>query len=200
MSAIFKFIGEWTAANPGLEAGLEAALWDRFGCEQTVLVVDMEGFTTSTRERGIVHYLRLIQRMQATAEPLLIRHGGRLVRFEADNLFAVFPEPNQAVAMMQALINQLEDDNRRRARSDQVHVSAGIDHGKILLAEADFFGDAVNMASKLGEDLARSQEVLVTAAVREMTARPGMEFTEFGSHEFAGTPEPVFLLALAPGT
>ena len=79
---------------------MDAAVWERFGCERSVLVVDMEGFTASTREQGIVHYLRLIQRMQEISAPMLDRHGGQLVRFEADNLFAVFEAPERALAMM----------------------------------------------------------------------------------------------------
>ena len=196
MSAIFEFIGEWTAAHGGDEEGLDAAVCERFGCERTVLVVDMEGFTALTRERGIVHYLRLIQRMQAMALPLLEAHRGQLVRFEADNLFAVFPEPGMALAMMVDLIRVCEEDNKDRPADDQVHVSAGLDHGAILLDESDFFGAPVNMASKLGEDLARSYEVLVTQAVVDRSGGAGFSFGEFGHHEFAGTPEPTFRLEL----
>ncbi|MCA1899341.1 MAG: hypothetical protein LDL50_01405, partial [Chloroflexi bacterium] len=43
-----------------------------------------------------------------------------------------------------------------------VHVSCGIDQGKILLLERDCFGDAVNRACKLGEDIASAGEILVT--------------------------------------
>ena len=194
MSQIFKFIAEWTAARDGSEEGLDTALWERFGSERAVLVVDMEGFTASTREKGIVHYLRLIQRMQRFSRPILENHGGRLVRYEADNLFAVFATPGDALAMMVELIGVLEEDNQSRAKEDRVHVSGGIDHGEILLDEGDFFGEAVNLASKLGEDTARAREVLVTETVRAMTTGSGFEFKEVGSHEFAGSPEPVFEL------
>ena len=39
----------------------------------------------------------------------------------------------------------------------------GIDHGELLLVgDSDFFGDPVNTASKLGEDLAVTGETLIT--------------------------------------
>ena len=42
-------------------------------------------------------------------------------------------------------------------------MSVGIDFGRVLLIdELDFFGDPVNTASKLGEDLAIKAETLVT--------------------------------------
>ena len=156
----------------------------------------MEGFTALTRERGIVHYLRLIQRMQTISVPLLEAHGGQLVRFEADNLFAVFPQPGKALTMMAELIRVCEEDNRDRQADDQVHVSAGLDHGAILLDESDFFGAPVNMASKLGEDLARSRDVLATQVVVDRLEGAGFCFKEVGQHEFAGTPEPTFRLEL----
>jgi len=196
MSAIFQFISDWTGARGGSEEGLDAAVWDRFGCDRTVLVVDMEGFTASTGERGIVHYLRLIERMQTVATPLLDAHGGQLVRFEADNLFAVFAHPQHALEMMLELISTLAADNRPRARADQVHVSAGIDHGALLLDEADFFGDPVNMASKLGEDTARAKEVLTTKRVTEMLDAKRFAFKELAEHDFAGAAEPAFRLVL----
>jgi class 3 adenylate cyclase len=46
-------------------------------------------------------------------------------------------------------------------------VAIGIDHGKILLVPgADCFGDAVNIAYKLGEDVARGGEILITENAR----------------------------------
>ena len=47
--------------------------------------------------------------------------------------------------------------------AEQIYLSVGIDYGRVLLVgDVDFFGDPVNTASKLGEDLAIRQEVLVT--------------------------------------
>jgi class 3 adenylate cyclase len=49
----------------------------------------------------------------------------------------------------------------------------GIDFGKFLLIPGkDAFGDAVNTAHKLGEDVARASEVLVTEEVKRRLA-PG---------------------------
>jgi class 3 adenylate cyclase len=46
---------------------------------------------------------------------------------------------------------------------EQVYLSVGIDYGRVLLiGDIDFFGDPVNTASKLGEDLAVKAETLVT--------------------------------------
>ena len=194
MSDIFKFIGDWVERES--EEGLDAAVWERFGCERTVLVADMAGFTISTRERGVVHYLRLIQRMREIGADLLEIHCGRLVRFEADNLFAVFGSPDAALRFSAEFVRRCEENNLSQPRESRIHISVGIDQGDILLSEDDFFGEAVNMASKLGEDLARSREILTTQRVVEMTTGMGIEFEEVGSHDFAGEPEATFRMIL----
>ena len=44
-----------------------------------------------------------------------------------------------------------------------MYISIGIDYGRLLLiGEVEFFGDPVNTASKLGEDLAARSEILLT--------------------------------------
>lgn len=188
MSAIFRFIDQWIETRG--EDGLDAALWERFGRAGTVLVVDMAGFTLRTKLRGIAHYLVLIRRMRRFAAALLPDHGGELVRFEADNLFAIFPEPTPALAFVVGLLDAVDADNAHREEADHVHVCAGLDHGAFLADHGDFFGDPVNMASKLGEDVARSTEVLVTRSVVDrLEARFASAFQEVGTHDFAGALE-----------
>lgn len=49
----------------------------------------------------------------------------------------------------------------------------------LRIGDTDVFGAEVNAASKLGEDVARAWEILVTAAVREQAAaEPGLQFEE----------------------
>ena len=57
-----------------------------------------------------------------------------------------------------------------------IHISCGIDYGKILVIKGeDCFGDAVNRASKLGEDVASSGEVLITSEAMALIP-PGAGF------------------------
>jgi len=147
---------------------LEQAIWDEYGKTCAVLIVDMSGFSRITQRYGIVHYLSMITRMQLTAGPVIHSHGGSVVKFEADNCFARFDEPLEAIRACIALhiafdaMNLLTDDDH------DVRVACGIDYGKILMPHAeDYFGDCVNRASKLGEDLAEAGDILVTSAAFE---------------------------------
>lgn len=72
--------------------------------------------------------------------------------------------------------------------SGTVSGKVGIAHGGVLLMEGDCYGDPVNVASKLGEDLARVWEVLIVADVHAMAceapvAKVAMSKVQFDMRE-----------------
>ena len=82
---------------------IDAALWQEFGKVRAVLVMDMSGFSLLSYRHGIVHYLSMVRRMQLASEPIIDQYGGLVVKFEADNCFALFDEPLAAVRAALAL-------------------------------------------------------------------------------------------------
>ena len=149
--------------------GIEQALWDEFGAEYAVFVLDMSGFSLLTRKYGIVHYLSMVRRMQMTTEPIVKSYGGFMIKYEADNCFAVFPDPLSAVNAAIAMQHAFSAENLLTSDDLDIHISCGIDYGRILVVgHEDCFGDPVNRASKMGEDLALAGEILVTKDAMEM--------------------------------
>jgi class 3 adenylate cyclase len=148
---------------------VEASLWEEFGAEHAVFVLDMSGFSLLTRKYGIVHYLSMVRRMQMTTEPIVKSYGGFMIKYEADNCFAVFPEPLSAVHAAIAMQHAFSAENLLTTEDQDIHISCGIDYGRILvIGREDCFGDPVNRASKMGEDLAIAGEILVTKEAMEM--------------------------------
>jgi class 3 adenylate cyclase len=155
--------------NAGERGALEAKIWDEFGVERAVLVLDMSGFSLLSQRYGIIHYLSMVRRMQLTAEPIIKNQGGSVVKFEADNCFAVFPRPLNAVMASILLNTAFDAENLFTPDELDIRISCGIDYGKILLIDdKDFFGNAVNRASKLGEDLAHPGEIFVTREAMDL--------------------------------
>jgi class 3 adenylate cyclase len=148
---------------------IETLLWDEFGAEYAVFVLDMSGFSLLTRKYGIVHYLSMVRRMQMTTEPIVKSFGGFMIKYEADNCFAVFPDPLAAVYAAVAMQHAFRSENLLTSEDLDIHISCGIDYGKILIiGHEDCFGDPVNRASKIGEDLALAGEILVTREAMQM--------------------------------
>ena len=148
---------------------IENALWADYGAEYAVFVLDMSGFSLLTRKYGIVHYLSMVRRMQLTTEPIVKSYGGSMIKYEADNCFAVFPDPLSAVNAAIAMQHAFAASNILTSDDLDIHISCGIDYGKLLIiGHEDCFGDPVNRASKIGEDLANAGEILITRDAMEM--------------------------------
>ena len=148
---------------------IEDCLWEEFGAEYAVFVLDMSGFSLLTRKYGIVHYLSMVRRMQLTTKPIVKSYGGSMIKYEADNCFAVFPDPLSAVNAAIAMQHAFRAANLLTADELDIHIACGIDYGKVLIiGHEDCFGDPVNRASKMGEDVACSGEILVTKEAMQM--------------------------------
>jgi adenylate cyclase len=160
--------------NPVERKKLEDMIWHKYGTENTVLALDMFGFSLLTRKYGIIHYLSMIRRMQLTVEPIITGHGGRVIKFEADNCFALLPNSLAAARAAITIQHALAASNLLTADELDIQVSIGIDYGKMLIVnEADIFGDAVNRACKMGEDIGTAGEILITKEAMDLIPEEG---------------------------
>lgn len=175
--------------QPAQAARLEMLLWETFGVQRVVLALDMSGFSRTVREQGIVAFLCHIRRMQRQAVPALRQAGGELVKCDADNLMVVFEHADAALQGALAA--------RAACAAAGIAVSIGLDRGRILLIpETDCYGDAVNIAYKLGEDLAGAGEILLSDAVRQALTDPDTQIMTGRSEQVSGLQLQVWSLTL----
>ena len=174
---------------------IEETLWGEYGAEYAVFVLDMSGFSMLTRKYGIVHYLSMVRRMQLTTEPIVKSYSGFMIKYEADNCFAVFPDPLSAVNAAIAMQHAFSAANLLTSEDLDIHISCGIDFGKILIiGHEDCFGDPVNRASKIGEDLAAAGEILITTEAMQMIpAEAGIKAHEM-SVSISGITIPAYMI------
>lgn len=157
---IAKFADE-RDANKSEE--LRAGIWDKFGTEGAVFISDMASFSSTSRKLGVCHFLKLIQRARHIIRPVIEANSGILLKFDADNCYAYFKSTDAAIKASFEVSAALFKSNDTFGLEEQIYLSVGIDYGRILLVgDVDFYGDPVNTASKLGEDLAIRDETLVT--------------------------------------
>ncbi len=165
MSRFDDLIVAYTHATSQAERRtIEQSLWGEFGITEAVFVLDMSRFSLLTQRHGIVYYLSLVHRMQMIVQPVIEHHAGRLVKFEADNCFARFAQVADAIQAGIQVNYALDATNRTTPEESDIRVACGIDYGDFLLVhDNEFFGDPINRASKLGEDLGEPEEILVTS-------------------------------------
>ena len=138
-----------------------------FTQRRAVMVLDMSGFSRTTQVHGIVSFLLMIHQMRLLAVPTIEACGGTMVKAEADNLYCLFERVEQAVAVSREIMRQLATVNVLLPATRRLYASIGIGFGDLLVLGAhDLFGDEVNLASKLGEDVAQGGMILLTEAAR----------------------------------
>ncbi|HUQ13492.1 MAG TPA: adenylate/guanylate cyclase domain-containing protein [Novosphingobium sp.] len=149
--------------HPERRDGTIAEIERIYARDCAVLVLDTSGFTRTTRKHGIYAFLLMVHQMKRLARPIVEAHAGTVVKEEADNLFCLFPTCAEAVAAAERIVAALDAVNPDLPEDLRLYASIGIAQGRILdLAGEDLYGDAVNLACKLGEDLAQRGEILIT--------------------------------------
>lgn len=164
-------------ANMDRKAEYERIIKQRFEKEVAILALDMTGFSRTTMKLGIIHFLGLIAQMEELAVPAVAHNGGTVIKQEADNLFATFPTPGQAVEAALEIFRVFREVSATAAEDCDIYGSVGIGYGPTLVIDdEDLFGNEMNLASKLGEDLAESMEILLTESAQAALDRERYKF------------------------
>ena len=161
-SNLMKLLDE-LGEHPERIEQITARIKDVFEEERTIMVLDMSGFTRATQEGNVISFLLSINQMQRLATPVVEEHGGIVVRADHDNLTCLFDDVPSAIAASREITGRLESANVILPSDKELYASIGIGHGRILNVENEtIYGNEVNLASKLGEDIANQREVLLT--------------------------------------
>lgn len=152
---------------PERRAEIAQSIEDTFGQCRAVLALDMSGFSRTTQQHGIISFLLMIHQMQLICRPCVEQCGGTVIKTDADNLFCLFDTVADAVKAGREITTRLNAVNVVLPADRQLYVAFGIGYGRILnIGDEDIFGDEMNLACKLGEDIAERGEILLTPAAR----------------------------------
>lgn len=163
---LWGLIDQRTRANAN-KTELDARIWELFGDDWAIMFTDLSGFSRQTAEFGIIHFLQIIHEQKKLLLPLVADHDGILVKIEADSFLILFRTPDRALRAALAMQAECRRYNADRLPEEQVLLCLGIGYGRVLkIGDSDVYGAEVNAASKLGEDTARANEILVTDAAR----------------------------------
>jgi class 3 adenylate cyclase len=166
--------------HPERRSDIIAEIDRRFRQPLGILVMDSCGFTRTVHSLGIVHFLALLERLARLVTPIIERHGGQVLKREADNIYAIFPDAASAVRCAQEMLHYVSVANDMLPANEEVDISLGVGYGEVLVVGGnDMFGDEMNLACKLGEDLAEQHELLITPAAHDALGEaPDLEFEE----------------------
>jgi class 3 adenylate cyclase len=155
-------------------------------------MTDIEGSTTLVQQVGR-DFSRLIEELWSALRSCTGAAGGHEVEARADEFFAAFASPRDAVDAAIGL--QRELPRRRWPGGVDVSVRVGIHSGYPTSTGCNYVGLDVNTTARICA-LGHGGQVVVSANTREAvraTAPAGLRFTALGSHRLRGLPEPVEL-------
>jgi class 3 adenylate cyclase len=164
----------------------ESAFRSRHLWTRAILVLDMTDFTTSAISAGDMGSLLRILDAQKVVLPVLQEHGASLTHCFADDIFALFEDPSvalDAAIEIQRRVTVFNDSDLASAFPTQCCI--GIGYGQVLRIGPDLAqGAEMNMASKLGEDVSRGREILLTEnAYRAVSGREDVRFAHHPQDE-----------------
>jgi adenylate cyclase len=170
LKTLLKEYNEYPERQPEIDSRIH----DEFCKAVAIMVVDSCGFSRTVRQHGIVNYLARLERLERLIAPMIDGHGGRVLRVEADNVFALFPDAGSAVRCAAEVQRSVEIANEPLPAASEIYVAIGVGYGRVLLIDDDdAYGDEMNIACKLGEDLAERGEVLLTASAHDALGDTG---------------------------
>lgn len=178
--------------HPEQADAIDAQIREMFEQRYAVLVLDSSGFSRLSQQQGIIAALAEVERMRRIVVPIMESHTGVVFKVEVDNVYAVFPSVLVAVQAAQAIMADMERAN--------VPVSIGVGYGDLLTVSGsgvegqrdrpvvDVYGEEMNLASKLGEDLAQHGELLLTTQAFQQLSLQNAELTQWEplEHQISG--------------
>jgi adenylate cyclase len=157
-----QFLRRRTKTDPQRRPELDCKSFPSLFRKRAIVFTDTADFTLRTARDGILHFLMVFDTVSAAARKIVRSTGGEMVKVEGDSFLIRYDHVDDAVRGVLALDDAIQAYNRQRPENEQVHFSYGIGYGDVLDIDDDMFGLEVNLASKIGEDLAEPGEALLT--------------------------------------
>ena len=150
----------------------ESEFWDKYRYRRAILSLDMTGFTYTTMRDGELQSLLRILDAQKVCAPVLQEFNAELIRFFADDIVALFEDPEVALDASFEIHDRIRLFNQSDLASDcATECCIGIGYGDVLAIGPNLSqGGEMVQASKLGEDIARANEVLLTQSAHDALA------------------------------
>lgn len=157
---------------------IDERIWDLFGEDWCVMFTDLSGFSRRVAEFGIIHFLQTIHESERLLIPVIDGHDGFVLKVEGDSFLAIFRNARKCLQCALAMQQTVSDYNINRLDEEKVLLCIGLGYGRMLrIGDTDVFGAEVNAASRLGEDLAKSGETMVTGEfLKQCENLPGIRF------------------------
>jgi adenylate cyclase len=209
VSALFAQYVPETVARQLEESGRVESAVEGERLDVSLFFCDMRGFTSLSATLTPVQVRAMLNEFYELVTEIILNHGGTVLKFVGDEVFAVFGAPLPVADHPQVALDcAIEIQQRAPELNAQladlgippVEFGIGMNSGEVVAAHVgggrrrqyDIVGDTVNLASRLCGQAARREIVLKEAMLALLTNPPVHE--SMGAVQLKGLDEPVPLV------
>ncbi len=154
------------------------------------MAADVVGYTRLMREDE-AGTLATLNAHRNAIDPLILSHGGRIVKTTGDGLLVEFPSVVEAVQSASEIQRTMSERNAVLPDDRRMVFRIGINLGDVIVEADDIHGDGVNVASRL-EGLAEPGGICVSGLVQQSARHAvDMTFLPIGPQQVKNIAEPI---------
>jgi adenylate cyclase len=156
-----------------------------------ILSLDMVGYSrlVGMDETGTI--LRQKTCRTEVIDPVIARHGGRIVNTAGDGVLAEFVSAVDAVECAVGIQRSIDDREPDVAEDRRIRFRIGINLGDIIIDGDDILGDGVNVAARL-ETLSEPGGIAIAGSVYDQILdKLDFDFVDDGEHEAKNIRRPI---------
>ncbi len=146
--------------------------------ELLVGFVDIEGYTSISRTLSSGQLADLVGQFETIISDTVARHPARLIKLIGDAAMIVCDDARDGCRLALEIAGQFGADLGRPA------VRIGLANGPVIALRGDYFGDVVNLASRLA-GIARPSTIVVEGSVKRIAAN-GFAFEQLPPTDLKG--------------
>jgi adenylate cyclase len=129
-------------------------------------------------------------RYRQLVDSKITESGGTLIDFVGDNFMAAFEDAREAVQTAIAIAAEIEIANADIIGPRKVRFRMGIDLGEVAVSGGRYFGNPVNIASRI-QSIARPGGLCVSGPVYRALDEPALRFRPIGQQRLKNIPEEI---------
>lgn len=164
-----------------------------------IVVVDVVGFSRmmAANEDDTMAVLRAHRN---TLDPVMLNHGGRIVKNTGDGLIVEFPSATAAVGACLEAQRVMSVRNDELPASRRMQFRMGVNLGDVVEDESgDLFGDGVNVAARIEAECEPGGVVVSDSVARAVGGTTDVGLVDMGERTLKNIPRPVRIWKLAAG-
>jgi adenylate cyclase len=130
--------------------------------------------------------------------PIILNHGGRLVKNTGDGFLLEFPSVVGAIESAVAIQTLMAERNSQLPPDRLMQFRLGVHMGDVMADEDEVFGDGVNIAVRLEAVAAPGGVAISAKAHQEASKHLSVTLVDAGKHRFKNIEQPISVWAWEP--